>query len=284
MSPVFYGLIGMVGVGILNVLIALLNRKHDAFKVASLIQLGNFLLTLSLFPFLFQSNPGLFVFLGLIIAGASGMIAFIFINKAFKEGKTSINSPIISTWGMITAVLGFVLLGEEVYASKIIALLLIVAGIFTSSLDFSYLAKHRNLALIPGIKWSLLAALSLGISFFTIAYFTGENHWYSISLFTRFWTISTCLVIAKATHKPVFSYFKAIPLLVLLAVIVDTGSMLAINIGYTTSEPGVVSLLTSASPIPTIILSFFILKEKITKQQLFGISMVIGGIILLAVR
>lgn len=273
----------MLGLGLLNILIVLLNRKNDSFKVGFLIQLGNFLLTLALLPFLFKENPGLSVFLPLAIAGSTGAAAFVFINKAFKEGKASINSPIISTWGMMTAILGFFLLGEAVYFAKILAILIIIIGIFTSSLDLPYLFKHKNLSLIPGVKWALLAALSLGISFFAITYFTAGNHWYSISLFTRFWTITSYFVIAGVTHKPVLSYLKSIPLLVFLAVVVDTASMLMINIGYTTNEPGVVSLLASASPVPTIILSFLVLKEKITKQQLLGIALVVIGIILLTV-
>jgi transporter family protein len=284
MSPIIYGLFGMVGIGVLNILISLLNRNNDSFKIGFLIQLGNSLVTLALFPILYKENPGSTVFFSLIIAGISGALAFVFINKAFKEGKASINSPIISTWGMITAIFGFILLNEDFYLSKGISMLLIVLGIFLSSIDIKTLLKSRSLKLIGGVKWSILAALNLGISFFTITYFAADNHWYTVSLFTRFWTIITYLVLAGATHKPVLSYFKNLPLLLFFAIFVDVVSFLMMSIGYTTSEPGVVSVITSASPALTIILSFLILKEKITKQQLFGVVVVIAGIILLALN
>jgi len=282
MAAIVYGLVGMLGIGALNVLISLLNRKHDTFKVGFLIQLGNFLATLALFPILHRTIPATSVFFFLIIAGVTGALAFICINKAFKEGKASINSPIISTWGMITVILGFVILGESAYLAKLISMLVIVTGIFLSSLDIKSLLANKNLPLIPGVKWSLLAAVNLGISFFTITYFTSGDNWYSVNLFTRFWTITSYLVMAKATAQPVRSYFKVFPVLVLLAVFFDTSSMLTINLGYTTNEPGIVSLLASASPVSTLVLSYVVLKERITRQQLLGILVVISGIILLA--
>lgn len=284
MSPILYGLVGMTGVGLLNVLISLLNRKNEAFKVGFLIQIGNFLLTLTLFPILFKQNPGIEIFFSLLIAGASGALAFIFINKAFSEGKASINSPIISSWGMLTALLGFIVLGEDINYLKILGMILIVLGIFLSSLDLKYLLKNRNIAIIPGVKWSLFAAISLAVSFFTITYFTGSIHWYSVNLFTRFWTASSYILMGLSTRKPLKSYFSKIPLLILIAILIDTSSMLTINLGYTTSEPGIVSVLTSASPIPTLILSFLVLKESITKQQLLGILVVIVGIISLSLN
>jgi transporter family protein len=284
MSPIIYGLFGMVGIGVLNILVSLLNRNNDSFKIGFLIQFGNALATLALFPFLYKENPGSKVFFSLILAGITGALAFVFINKAFKEGKASINSPIISTWGMITAIFGFILLNEDFYLSKGISILLIVLGIFLSSIDIKTLLNTKSIKLIAGVKWSVLAALNLGISFFTITYFAADNHWYTVSLFTRFWTIVTYLILAATTHKPVFSYFKSLPLLLFLAIFVDVVSFLMMSIGYTTAEPGVVSVITSASPALTIILSFLILKEKITKQQLFGVIVVISGIILLALN
>ena len=274
----------MVGIGVLNILVSLLNRNNDSFKIGFLIQLGNAVATLALFPFLYKENPGTTVFFSLIIAGITGALAFVFINKAFKEGKASINSPIISTWGMITAVFGFILLKEDFYLSKGISILLIVIGIFLSSIDIKTLLKSKSIKLIDGVKWSVLAALNLGISFFTITFFASDNHWYSVSLITRFWTIVTYLVMAKRTHKPVLSYFKNLPLLLFFAIFVDVVSFLMMSIGYTTSEPAVVSVITSASPAITIILSFLILKEKVTKQQLFGVIVVVAGIILLALN
>ena len=284
MSPIIYGLFGMVGIGVLNILVSLLNRNNDSFKIGFLIQLGNAVATLALFPFLYKENPGTTVFFSLIIAGITGALAFVFINKAFKEGKASINSPIISTWGMITAVFGFILLNEDFYFSKGISILLIVIGIFLSSIDIKTLLKSKSIKLIDGVKWSVLAALNLGISFFTITFFASDNHWYSVSLITRFWTVVTYLVMAKSTHKPILSYFKSLPLLLFFAIFVDVVSFLMMSIGYTTSEPGVVSVITSASPAITIILSFLILKEKITKQQLFGVIVVVAGIILLTLN
>lgn len=284
MSPIIFGLSGMVGIGVLNILVSLLNRNEDSFKIGFLIQLGNALATLALFPFLYKENPGITVFFSLIVAGITGALAFVFINKAFKEGKASINSPIISTWGMITAVFGFIFLNEDFYLSKGISILLIVLGIFLSSIDIKTLLKSKSFKLIAGVKWSVLAALNLGISFFTMTYFAADNHWYSVSLFTRFWTIITYFVMAGTTHKPILTYFKNLPLLLFFAIFVDVTSFLMMNIGYTTAEPGVVSVITSASPALTIVLSFLILKEKISKQQLFGVVVVISGIILLALK
>ena len=222
-----------VGIGVLNILVSLLNRNNDSFKIGFLIQLGNSIVTLALFPFLYKENPGITIFFSLILAGITGALAFVFINKAFKEGKASINSPIISTWGMITAVLGFILLNEEFYLAEGVSILLIVIGIFISSIDIKTILKSKSLRLIDGVKWSVLAALNLGISFFTITYFASDNHWYSVSLITRFWTVVTYLVMAKSTHKPVLTYFNNIPLLLFFAILVDVVSFLMMSIGYT---------------------------------------------------
>ena len=230
MSPITYGLFGMFGIGVLNILVSLLNRNNSAFKIGFLIQLGNALATLALFPILYRENPGIQVFIALAVAGITGAIAFVFINKAFKEGKASINSPIISTWGMMTAILGFIILNEDFYFAKGLSILLIVFGIFLSSIDVKTLLKTRSLKLIEGVKWSILAALNLGISFFIITYFASNNHWYSVSLITRFWTVLTYLVMAGTTRKPVISYFRNIPLLIFFAILVDVTSFLMMSV------------------------------------------------------
>lgn len=283
MSAVLYGLGGMIGIGVLNTLITLINRKQDSFKTGFLIQAGNFILTLSLFPFLFEQSVDAKIFLGLFLAGATGVVAFVFINKALTEGKASINSPVISTWGVMTTVLGFIFLGEQFHIYKGISMTLIITGIFISSIDIKYLLKYRNLSLIPGMKWSIPAAFLIGISFFTLGYFTEDNNWYTVNLIARFWTIASYIALAMYFKKPVKKYFSNLPVLIGLAILVDVTSFLLINLGYTTSEPSVVSMLTSASPVPTIILSFLLLKERLTLRQLLGIGVVITGIILLTI-
>ena len=69
MSPITYGLFGMFGIGVLNILVSLLNRNNSAFKIGFLIQLGNALATLALFPILYRENPGIQVFIALAVAG-----------------------------------------------------------------------------------------------------------------------------------------------------------------------------------------------------------------------
>lgn len=283
MFAIFYGLSGMVGIGVVNTLIALINRKQDSFKTGFLIQAGNFILTLLLFPILFEQSVDFKTFLGLILAGATGAGAFVFINKAFTEGKASINSPIISTWGVMTTVMGFIFLGEQFHVYKGISMILIITGIFISSIDIKYLLKYKNLSLIPGVRWSVLAAFLVGISFFTLGYFTEGNNWYTVNLITRFWTIGSYIALAKYYNKPLSKYFSDVPVLIILAILIDVSSFLLINLGYTTSEPSIVSMLTSASPVPTLILSFLILKERLTLRQLLGIGIVITGIVLLTI-
>lgn len=283
MQAIFYGLSGMIGIGVINTLIALINRNQDSFKTGFLIQTGNFILTLCLFPFLFEESVDFKVFLGLIIAGSTGALSFVFINKALSEGKASVNSPVISTWGLMTTILGFIFLGEQFHIYKAISITLIITGIFISSIDIKYLLKYRNLSIIPGVRWSVPAAFLIGISFFTLGYFTEGNNWYTVNLITRFWTIASYMALAVYFKKPVKKYFLNLPLLVGLAILVDVSSFLLINLGYTTSEPSIVSMLTSASPVPTIILSFLILKERLTLRQILGIGVVIIGIVLLTI-
>lgn len=283
MSAVAYGLIAMFGIGTLNVLIKILTKKNDDFKIGFLIQVLGFLIVLLLFPFLPKASLENIQILLLLVAGVFGSLAFIFINKSFSKGPASINSPLISTWSVITSLFGFLLLGEEVFLLKILGIVLVVVGIFVTSIDFATIRKNKNLLVVPGALEALIAAGLLSISMFILAYLTTFENWFTVNFVYRTFVLITYLILAIKRDTKLVSNFRSIPRLILAAGALDVISMMAINLGYSKGEPSIISVLTSANTIVTVSFAFFFLKEKITIKQLIGIIIVISGILILAI-
>src|SRR5436305_1653581 len=64
----------------------------------------------------------------LVVAGASGLLAYVCLFYAFEHGRLTLAVPIMSSWAVLSAGLSIVLFGERLSAGQLVGAAAVVAG------------------------------------------------------------------------------------------------------------------------------------------------------------
>jgi drug/metabolite transporter (DMT)-like permease len=81
--------------------------------------------------------------------------------------------------------------------------------------------------------------------------------------------------------KRLLSGYKSVIKILLPVAILDALAYLGTTWGYsiTTNTTSLITVIANAYSLPTIILAYFLLKERIDRTQALGIACILGGII-----
>ncbi len=151
-------------------------------------------------------------------------------------------------------------------------------GVILVSADFQKILKEKKVKVFEGVKWASIAATIWGFQMFILAFFSRKLGWYTTNLGLRFWSAIAFLILAILLKKKFSHILKEIPKLILLVILLDVFTFAAFNIGMVKGEPAVISVISSASPLVTIILAAIFLKEKIYLLQKIGIFFILAGV------
>jgi drug/metabolite transporter (DMT)-like permease len=223
--------------------------------------------------------------LALLFFGALQGAVYIFVYRGFAKGKVGLLSPLFASFSGIVALVSILFLGEAAGAYRVTALFVTFAGVFILNADFSAFSSLRigfvKIAGFPDVAIGTLLAAA-----WTILWerFVNGGDWlfYAFYMFA-FMTVAVFL----------FAFFRRLSFSVqrrglwkfLAAIgICETVAYIAISLGYgVTPLVSVVSVLSAAFSLPTIILARIFLKERTTLTQTLGIAVIVIGVVLLAV-
>jgi drug/metabolite transporter (DMT)-like permease len=285
------GLGGMIGWGLADFF-----AKKTIDQVGDILTLvwGHIFGTIILFIFAsYQAFQGVVDFseiisltswLGLIGFGILQAVVYFFVYRGFGKGQVTLLAPVFASFSGITALLSILIFKEVVSTSLLITLALIFAGILLISLDFSALhSRHVTFSKIPGLKEVLFATLMASLWTLFWDRFLGGADWLTYTMFMYlFMTVAIFgyVRIKKIAMMDIPS--SAWKFLIFIGA-GETLAYLAISLGYsTTTFTSIVALLSGAFSLPTIILAYIFLKERVSKTQIAGCLVVITGITLLS--
>jgi drug/metabolite transporter (DMT)-like permease len=237
---------------------------------------------------LFHSSSGTGItmnassWLALAFFGVLQMIVYWLAYMGFEKGQISVLNPVFASYSGLVALLSIVLFGATLHWLPGVALIIIFAGNLLLNLDFSS-TRTKRLNITPGLaevgSAAVLAAVwTLGWDKFV----SGRDALASALLMYAFMTIAA-IVLAwamKVKFQDVPAPLKKIFLMMGLG---EAVAYLAISWGYSsTNLTSVVAVISGAFSVPTLILAYLFLKERITKPQLGAIITIIIGIVLLS--
>lgn len=227
-----------------------------------------------------------FSWFGLIFFGALQALVYFLVYIGFSKGKLAILNPIFASYSGFAAILSIFVFGEVLIGNLFVSLAAIFAGILLLNIDPQALQVRRlNLVKMPGLKEMIVA--SALAAFWTVSWskFVGGEDWMSYALFMYTFMTFTALIIAKiqkvnlTVKNP--KLWKGLILIGLCEVI----AYLSISLGFSqTSHTSIIALLSGSFSLPTLILSHYFLKEKITILQRVGGIVIILGIIILSLH
>lgn len=223
----------------------------------------------------------------------SGMIGFVigdlFLFEAYVQIGARISLLIMAAVPPITALAGFLILGETLTFMDLLGMFITVAGIAMVILVKGKNEKKVQLSHpVKGIIFAFIGAL--GQSFGTIFSKFGMGE-YNAFAATQIRIIAaivgfSIVVTARKHWKNIFESLKDYVALRNIAIGSVFGPFIGVSLSllsvqYTTT--GVSSTITSISRILIIPISLFVFKEKISLKEILGALITIGGVALLFV-
>jgi drug/metabolite transporter (DMT)-like permease len=221
---------------------------------------------------------------GLVFFGVLQMIVYWLVYEGFGKGQLAVLNPVFASYSGLVALVSIVFLGEAAHLVSGVGLAAIFAGIILLNVDFKGL-RSKKLNIVPGL--AEVGAASVLAAIWTIGWdrFVSGQDPLSYALFMYAFMSVAAFVLARLMRVTLSGIA---PRLWKFLVLIGAGEMLAylsISWGYSaTSLTGVVALISGAFSVPTVILAYYFLKERITALQVAAIATIIAGIILVSIN
>lgn len=283
MFPILFALIAYFGWGSGDVFTAIGSRKIGAYSMALWTILLGFVLSALYAPFALNTLLGmrveilaLNIGLGIILAAAWYMF-----NRALEIANPTIVGTIGASFTALVFIFSIVFLKETVNINQLLAFILVFVGLILSSLDFKALKK--NLKLDKGIIFAILVMVIWGIYFTFIKIPIREIGWYWSNMVSM--AVMTILSLSFIKIKKIKlvnpAKRKAIMLIFASTILVTAGTF-SFNAALETGKSTIVAPIAGSYPTLFVVLSYFVFKEPLTKQQVLGVLAALVGIVALA--
>jgi drug/metabolite transporter (DMT)-like permease len=221
---------------------------------------------------------------GLAFFGALQMVVYWLVYEGFGKGQVAVLNPVFASYSGIVALISIAALGERLNLILAGALFAIFAGIILLNVDMEGL-RSKKLKVTPGLGEVALAALLA--AFWTIGWdkFIHGHDSLSYALYMYVFMTTAAFALARLMKVKLLGVDSDLKKFLVLIGLSEAVAYLAISWGYSrTPLTSVVALVSGSFSLPTIVLAFIFLKERITRLQLGAICMIILGIIFVALN
>lgn len=221
----------------------------------------------------------------------SGIIGFVigdlFLFQSFVLIGSRISLLIMSLSPPITAALGYFILHESLSYLSIIGMVITIFGILLVILNKEKKSKIKFSHPLKGIIFAFIGALgqSLGLIFTKMGSIDYDPFGVTqIRVISAIIGFSIFFSIKRGLWKKVFNTFKYKQSLLFIILGSFFGPFLGVTLSVVAlkySPTGIVSTITSITPVLIIPFSFFLFKERIFKKEIFGAIISVIGISIL---
>lgn len=284
---ILYALMSMIFWGLALFLAAVASRKIGNVLTLFWMQIfgfiiGCFYLLFRPSDFNLQSLPQFIpTLVAIALLQAAGALAYY---RGMEKGQVTLVSPLGASYSLVTAVLSIIFLKEVLRFNQIVALFLIIAGMVIISINFKDLIKNRSFQVLTGTKEGIIAMLGWGISLFLLIFPSKELGWFLPSLTFRFLIICFLLLYILYSKIPIFPKTQKLPLKLLILIgLFDILAFFSYSLGVTSGYGSIVAPVSSASTLVTVFLGILLLKEKMGVRKVIGISIIVGGLLLISI-
>ena len=211
--------------------------------------------------------------IGLGLVNFIGMLTFY---EAIKAKGVALTASITNAYPFITVVLGFLIYKEPVSLHQIIAILLILAGMFTITLKNGKRLFDRSflIALVSMAVWGVLFfILKIPVSIAGALLVTA-----GLKLATP---VASLPVLFLKKISPIETKHKLLALIAAVGVL-DSLGLLAYTFAIKDAPVSTIAPIVAAVPALSVILAVVFLKERLSLHQTVGILAAMAGIFLIS--
>ena len=218
----------------------------------------------------------------LILSGAATGGSWLCYFKALQIGNVNKVTPVDKSSTVLTMLLAFIILGEKLNAVKIICMILIAAG------TYLMITKKKQDKEITGSGWLLYAILSAVFASLTSILGKIGISGINSNLGTAIRTIIVLImawfmVFITGKQNELKNISRQNFLFICLSGLTTGLSWLCYYKALQDGQASVVVPIDKLSTLVTIVFSYFILKEKLTKKSFAGLILMTAGTLLLVI-
>lgn len=216
-----------------------------------------------------------------VLNGAAAAFAYLTHYKALELGPVAVVSPIGAGYAVVGVALTIVILGERPSGLALIGSAIAIAGVVLVSTDLRKLREGIENRL-PGLPWAIAAAIGFGVAGFLLSWISDRAGWVAGLWGSRIAQVAFFLPVLVVFRKELARVRPGSGLwIALLAGAADILGVVTFSIG---SERGLNSIVLASSavfPLIAVALSVIVFKERLVANQIVGIGLVVGGLLLL---
>jgi drug/metabolite transporter (DMT)-like permease len=216
-----------------------------------------------------------------VLNGAFAAFAYTTHYKALELGPVAVVSPIGAGYAVVGVALAMIVLGERPSGLALTGAGIAVVGVALVSTDLKKL-RHGIRNHVPGMPWAIAAAICFGVAGFLLGWISDRAGWIVGLWGSRVAQVAFLLPLAVVFRTQLSRLRLGFGLwIALLAGAADILGVVTFSAG---SERGLNSIVLAASavfPLIAITLSVIVFKERMVTNQVVGVVLVVGGLLLL---
>jgi len=279
---IVFALIAMVAWALGDVFGTLASRKRGNFITLFWMLLFSFVLSVLYIPWAGGiSDWGVFIatfFISLL--AFFGMVTYF---RGLEVGNVSLVGAIGGSFGMVTVPLTMIIFHESVGRIAVLGMGLIFIGIILSSFDFRLLINTKTRAIFSdkGVILALNTLICWGIYYAVIRYPIERLGWFWSWFPTSLMFVILFFIGSIRRKIPQSSKDGTFLIWAFLFGVGGVGGTIAYYLAIIRGYTSIVVPIATSSPVLFVILSRFIFRDRLTKQQWMGIGMTLLGIVML---
>lgn len=244
-----------------------------------------------------------------VFTGLCAALASFSLYRSLEIGPVAITGPLTATSSTFTLILSALILKEHLTFMRRGLVIFVILGIVAASTNLTelrtLLKKPLSTLYGPGIHWAIMATIAFGTLDFGIGLSASVVGWFLPILWTRIFSILFLTLISR--HQPQFpaQTEEASPLslpnlkdiahirnprsrigsgifLALLTGILENGAALVFSFDTRIATTGIASAIASSYSLIIMIFGILVYRERIAKNQLLGLGMVMISLFLLS--
>lgn len=278
MLSILFGFLSAASWGAGDFAGGLASRKLGAYRAVFYADALGLLVILAVLAFRHEAIPSMFVWINATIGGALGSVGLLILYYSLTRGQMSIAAPVSALFAaVLPVVVGIITEGVPKpiqfvgFAIALTAVWLISQGNQTERFRLEHLTDLR----LP-----ILAGVGFG-SYFIFLHYAAQGTdtvlWPMIA--SRLAGTLLLLIVVLIRREP-FSVPRAAWSVVFFNAVLDLSGNFFYILASRTGRLDIAAVLSSLYPGSTVLLAWFVLKERISLKQWIGIASALAAIVL----
>jgi uncharacterized membrane protein len=216
-----------------------------------------------------------------VLNGGAAAFAYLTHYKALELGPVAVVSPIGAGYALVGVALAMVILDERPSGLALIGAAIAVVGVALVSTDLRKLRDGIENPL-PGLPWAIAAAIGFGVAGFLLGWISDRAGWIAGLWGSRLAQIAFFVPLVVVFRKELARLRPGPGLwIALVAGAADILGVVAFSAGSVRGLNSIVLAASAVFPLIAVALSVVVFKERLVANQVAGIVLVVGGLLLL---